>query len=122
MTMSRKTVLLAHGSSDDNWRQTFEALAAPTLESVADSVIAYMELCEPSLEQIVAESVALGCREFVVVPLFLAAGRHLRKDVPDMIRSLEKTYSATINLSPPIGENPHLGLAIRAVVEDTLEA
>lgn len=122
MSTPRKTVLLAHGSSDNNWRQTFETLAAPTLESVSDSVIAYMELCSPSLEHIVAESAALGYRQFVVVPLFLAAGRHLRKDVPEMIRSLEMTYGVTITLSPPIGENPHLGLAIRAVVEDTLEA
>lgn len=122
MTALRKTVLLAHGSSDDNWRRTFESLAAPTLEAVADSVVAYMELCSPSLEQTVADSVALGYRHFVVVPLFLAAGRHLRKDVPQTIRSLEDEYGVTISLSPPIGENPHLALAIRAVVEDTLEA
>lgn len=121
MTTRSKIILLAHGSSDNHWRQTFEALAAPTLEGVPGSVIAYMELCQPSLQQTIADSVTQGHQQFVVVPLFLAAGRHLRKDVPAMIKSLETDYGVTISLAPPIGENPHLGKAIRLVVEDTLE-
>lgn len=121
MTIRRKVILLAHGSSDNHWRQTFEALAAPTLEQVGGSVIAYMELCEPSLQTTIADSVEEDYRQFIVVPLFLAAGRHLRKDVPAMIKSLEEQFGVTISLAPPIGENPHLGEAIRAVVEDTLE-
>lgn len=122
MTDLCKTILLAHGSSDSQWCQTFEKLATPTLDAVPNSVIAYMELSQPSLEEIVAESVSRGYRRFVVLPLFLAAGRHLRKDVPRMIAALEEQHRVVISLAPPIGENPHLGRAIRAVVEETLEA
>ncbi|SFM24459.1 sirohydrochlorin chelatase [Marinobacter zhejiangensis] len=122
MASRTKTLLLAHGSSDENWRRTFESLAAPTLASVPDSTITYMELCQPSLQQSIAEGTAKGYSQFIVVPLFLAAGRHLRVDVPKMIQSLETEYGVTITLTPPIGENPHLGVAIKAVVEDTLEA
>ncbi|HBM50860.1 MAG TPA: cobalamin biosynthesis protein CbiX, partial [Marinobacter sp.] len=90
MANPHRIILLAHGSSDQRWCDTFEQLAKPTLESVEDSSIAYMELAEPSLETIVARGKESGATSFTIVPLFLAAGRHLRKDVPAMIEELEK--------------------------------
>ncbi|MFL1465895.1 sirohydrochlorin chelatase [Marinobacter sp. DUT-3] len=120
MPEGHRIILLAHGSSDKRWCETFEQLAAPTVNSVAGSRIAYMELATPSLELIVEQGVEEGVRTFTVVPLFLAAGRHLRKDVPAMIRSLEEAHGISIDLAPPIGENPLLGAAIRDVVEQEL--
>lgn len=120
--MSNRIILLAHGSSDKRWCETFENLASPTLTAVADSRIAYMELAEPSLEHTVAEGVQDGVHQFTVVPLFLAAGRHLRKDVPAIINGLEQTHGVTIELAPPIGESPQLGEAIKEVVLHQLSA
>lgn len=120
MPEGHRIILLAHGSSDKRWCETFEQLAAPTVNSVEGSQIAYMELAEPSLEHIVGQGVKEGIRTFTVVPLFLAAGRHLRKDVPAMIRTLEEVHDISIGLAPPIGENPRLGKAIRDVVEQEL--
>lgn len=120
MSSEHQIILLAHGSSDQRWCETFEKLAAPTLESVAGSTVAYMELSTPSLQDVIAESAARGTRRVTVVPLFLAAGRHLRKDVPAMIEELEQAYDLQITLAPPVGENPELGDAIRSVVEKTL--
>jgi len=113
---SRGIILLAHGSSDKRWCDTFEALAEPTLKGISNSRIAYMELAEPSLESVVHDGVAAGTREFTIVPLFLAAGRHLRRDVPAMIEGLEQATGASILLTPPIGENPLLGQAIKDIV------
>jgi sirohydrochlorin cobaltochelatase len=118
---SPRIILLAHGSSDKRWCETFEQLAAPTLASVDNARVAYMELAEPSMDAVIKEGVAEGATEFTIIPLFLAAGRHLRKDVPAMIEELEKAYGATIQLAPPIGENPQLGQAIRDVVMLQLE-
>lgn len=120
MPEGHRIILLAHGSSDKRWCETFEQLAAPTVNSVTGSRIAYMELATPSLELIVEQGVEEGVQTFTVVPLFLAAGRHLRKDVPAMIRSLEEAHGISIDLAPPIGENPLLGAAIRDVVEQEL--
>ena len=121
MTSSHRIVLLAHGSSDKRWCETFEQLAEPTLQAVSGSRIAYMELASPSLEETIAEGLADHIREYTVVPLFLAAGRHLRKDVPAMIAALEKDHDVKIHLAPPIGENPLLGQAIKDVVTLQLE-
>jgi len=118
---SPRIILLAHGSSDKRWCETFEQLAAPTLASIDNARVAYMELAEPSVDTVIKEGVAEGATEFTIIPLFLAAGRHLRKDVPAMIEELEKAHGATIQLAPPIGENPLLGQAIRDVVMLQLE-
>ncbi|TNE78010.1 MAG: cobalamin biosynthesis protein CbiX [Gammaproteobacteria bacterium] len=119
--MNHRIILLAHGSSDKRWCDTFEQLASPTLDAVPDSRIAYMELAEPSLDTIITEGTAEGVSQFTIVPLFLAAGRHLRKDVPAMISELEKANGVTIELAPPIGENPLLGQAIRDLVLQQLD-
>ncbi|MEX2475179.1 sirohydrochlorin chelatase [Marinobacter sp.] len=120
MPEPHRIILLAHGSSDARWCETFERLAAPTVASVPGARIAYMELADPSLEAMIEEGVWEGSRAFKVVPLFLAAGRHLRKDVPAMIKALEEAHGVHITLTPPIGENPQLGEAIRKVVEQEL--
>ena len=120
MSTKQKIILLAHGSSDQRWCDTFEKLAEPTLASVPGSRVAYMELSSPSLQDAVAEGLAQGIETFTVVPLLLAAGRHLRKDVPTMLDDLEKEHGVSITLQPPVGENPELGHAIRDVVQKTL--
>lgn len=121
MSVDPRIILLAHGSSDPRWCETFEKLAKPTLESVPGSRIAYMELAEPSMDTIIAEAKSEGINEFTIIPLFLAVGRHLRKDVPEMIVELEHTHQVHISLARPIGENPQLGRAIRDVVSQELE-
>ncbi len=120
MTNTHRIMLLAEGSSDKRWCETFEKLAEPTLNSIENATIAYMELAEPSMETIVAQAKAQGAHHFTVVPLFLAAGRHLRKDVPAMITEIEKEHNVSMRLADPIGYNPQLGLAIRDVVQEEL--
>lgn len=121
MQSSKRILLLAHGSSDQRWCQTFETLAAPTLESLPESRVAYMELAEPSLEAEIEKAAADGIHEITVVPLFLAAGRHLRKDVPAMLEQFRDRYSVAISLLPPIGEDPRLGEALKDIVRGSLE-
>ena len=122
MTQPHQIILLAHGSSDARWCETFEKLAEPTVESIENAAIAYMELAEPSLDTVISEGSSNGIRHYTVVPLFLAAGRHLRKDVPAMIEELQTQYDVSITLASPIGENPQLGEAIRDVVIQELDS
>lgn len=122
MTAATRILLLAHGSSDPRWCQTFETLAGPTLDMLPQARVAYMELAEPSLEAEVEKAAAEGITDIRVVPLFLAAGRHLRKDVPAMLEAYRQRLGVTIELLPPIGEDPRLGEALKAIVTDSLEA
>lgn len=117
---SHRVLLLAHGSSDPRWCETFEKLASPSLAAIQDAAIAYMELSEPSLDAEVARAAHEGVDKVTVLPLFLAAGRHLRHDVPAMLDKLSKEHGLDIELAAPIGEHPLLGDAIRHIVEERL--
>lgn len=121
MTAATRILLLAHGSSDRRWCETFEALAAPTLQSLPEARVAYMELASPTLEEEVEKAVAEGVDDIRVVPLFLAVGRHLRKDVPAMLEGYRQRFAVDITLLPPIGEDPRLGHVLKDIVQGTLE-
>lgn len=115
-----RVILLAHGSSDPHWQATFEALARPSCEALPQAVVGYMELCEPSLEQQIVQLKEAGATRIKIVPLFLAQGRHLRKDVPEMLSTYEAQYKIPLELTAPIGEHPALAQSIRAIVGDIL--
>lgn len=117
---SHRVLLLAHGSSDPRWCETFEKLAGPSLAAIPDAAVAYMELSEPSLDAEVARAASDGVHKVTVLPLFLAAGRHLRHDVPEMLDKLSTEHGLDIELAAPIGEHPLLGDAIRHIVEERL--
>ena len=116
--MSHALILLAHGSSDARWRAPFEALESDLqarLETPA--VVAYMELSEPSLETRVAECHAQGHRRIDILPLFFAAGRHLRQAVPAQLDALRTQYpDATLTLLDPVGQHPAFVEALAGIV------
>jgi sirohydrochlorin cobaltochelatase len=119
MAHSRLTILLAHGSSDPAWQKPFVDLERRIRDQGSDTQLAFMELAEPSLASIVTAHAQQGCRQFVVLPLFFAAGRHLRHDVPEQIRQLQAELDVEIELLPPIGEHPALFDAVLQIIRQT---
>lgn len=116
----QRIILLAHGSRDPRWCATLEALVAPALQARPDARIAYMELAEPSLDKAVEQASLEKVQEVRVIPLFLAAGRHLRQDIPARLKELEERYGVPLRLESPVGEHPYLGQAIRDIVMETV--
>ncbi|CAM3811999.1 CbiX/SirB N-terminal domain-containing protein [Vreelandella rituensis] len=118
--MAYHLVLLAHGSSDPKWREPFESFHHSLRQRLSTPVhLAYMELSEPSLETTVAALEAQGAHKVEVLPLFFAAGRHLRKDVPGQIEALTRLHPGlALTLLPPVGEHPAFVDALAAVIAE----
>jgi sirohydrochlorin cobaltochelatase len=102
---NRHCILLAHGSRDSRWCETFESgLESITGQLDYPSSLAYMEMSTPSLEQVIEKEYKAGVRLFEILPLFFAAGRHLLIDVPEQLDQLRlQLQDVTIRLHPPIG-------------------
>lgn len=123
-TPNKASILLAHGSSDPNWLAPFETLLQRIRGELTDSArveLAYMELADPSLEHSIRQLADQGYRHIDVLPLFFAAGRHLRKDVPAMLNELQQQLASsgkqlTLELHQPIGLEPEMASAISQVV------
>ena len=117
---NRATILLAHGSSDPNWIKPFDELLTRIrqgIESESTRVeLAYMELASPTLEQQVEILADEGFTHIDVLPLFFAAGRHLRLDVPAQLEALQKEHLIKLTLFPPVGLEQEVADAIGNVV------
>ncbi|MCU0937227.1 MAG: CbiX/SirB N-terminal domain-containing protein [Gammaproteobacteria bacterium] len=82
-------VLVAHGSrrqaSNDEVRDLTERLRSLAGARYAAIEMGFLELAEPPLARALDAAAATGAEEIVVVPYFLAAGRHVIDDVPTEI-------------------------------------
>ena len=115
--MSAGIVLFAHGSRDPGWAAPFERLALRVRERRPDArvAVAYLELTPPTLEDAVAALVADGAREIAVVPVFLAPGGHVRRDLPVIVEALRARHpAARLRVLPTIGEADAVTGAIAA--------
>ncbi len=117
--MQDALILLAHGSRDPRWRAPFDELATSLATRLTVPLrLAYMELCEPSLEQVAADLATAGCRHAEILPLFFAAGRHLREDVPGQLDALRIRHpTLTLELLAPVGEHPAFVDALAGIIE-----
>ena len=57
-------------------------------------VLAYLEFLDPILVEAARRLAETGCTEVSIVPLFLGAGGHVRKDLPQLLRATASSLSA----------------------------
>ena len=119
-TIYDHVILLAHGSPDSIWKMPFESLQerVEAQYGKGKTSLAFMELTEPTLEQVVL-SLPNNVHTIAVLPIFLAVGRHLRVDVPKQIKALE-TDDLKIELLKPIGDSPLLQSAMLKIIANQL--
>jgi sirohydrochlorin cobaltochelatase len=120
MTPRRGLILVAHGSRDVRWRAPFERLERE-LAVEANVRLAYLELSQPDFAAAVQAAVQAGARELRVLPLFMAGGAHIERDLPGLVEAARQAHpSVSIELLPPIGEDPRFVRALRDIVRDAL--
>ncbi len=108
-------VLFAHGSRDPKWAEPFKAIQL-LIRAQAPNVpveLAFLELMQPGIQECLTSLANQGVRRVSVVPVFLAAGRHLREDLPALIALIQQQFpELKINVSAPIGDLPEFQAAI----------
>jgi sirohydrochlorin cobaltochelatase len=109
MTSSHKTAVLlfAHGARDPRWAEPFEAVERRVASAAPNALVtlAFLEFMQPSLPVAGAALAAAGCTRVDVVPLFLGAGGHVRKDLPALMDALSSAHvNVRWHLHPAIGE------------------
>lgn len=111
-------VLFAHGARDPAWARPFQTVAALLAQShpALPLRLAYLELMSPDLATAGAELAALGCRQVRIVPVFLGAGGHVRRDLPAQVQALADAHpQVRWDVAPAIGESPAVLRAIADV-------
>lgn len=106
--MTTALILFAHGARDPEWARPLRRVQA-AMRQRDDTLrveLAFLEFMSPTLADCVAPLVAEGVRSITVVPMFIAQGGHLKRDLPEMLAVLRSTYpQVEFSLAEAIGEN-----------------
>lgn len=86
-------ILLAHGARDPEWALPLRRVCALVRAQAPElrAELAFLDFLAPNLHDSAAALIAEGFERIVVLPMFIAAGGHLKRDVPlllDELRSL----------------------------------
>ena len=116
--MTTAIILFAHGARDPEWaspmRRVQAAIRARSPGIAVD--LAFLEFMAPDLETCVAGAIAAGARKLVILPMFIAQGGHLKREVPEMLEKLRSTWpDVEFSLDRAIGE-------VESVVQAMAEA
>jgi sirohydrochlorin cobaltochelatase len=117
--MTEALILFAHGARDPAWAGPLERLREAVLLRAPglDVELAFLEFLTPTLPEAIDRAVARGATRIGVVPVFLAQGGHVRRDVPAMLEAAASRHPAvTIHLQPVLGEAQAVLDAMAAVV------
>jgi sirohydrochlorin cobaltochelatase len=96
MSVSSGLLLFAHGARDANWARPFDAVAERVrgARPALAVELAYLEFMPPTLEDAAERLVAAGCTSVSVLPLFLGAGGHVRRDLPLLLDTMRQRHPA----------------------------
>jgi sirohydrochlorin ferrochelatase len=111
MTDPTALVLIAHGSRQPEANADLHDLARQLRAADRYAVIepAFLELAEPTIETAGRACVAGGARRVVLVPYFLSAGVHVRRDLRDARDRLAAAFPhVEFLLAGPLGPHPLL--------------
>jgi len=108
-------ILFAHGARDPSWAEPFERMIHRLRQKQPATRVelAFLECMDPTLESAVAKLAQDGAGHITVVPLFLAQGGHLKRDLPNMVQDIRQRHpSLHIHVSKAIGDSEELTNAI----------
>jgi sirohydrochlorin ferrochelatase len=119
--MSTALLLIAHGSRQADANADLHHLAESLRQRGYGIVVAsYLELADPDVETGGVRCVEAGATRVVLVPYFLSAGVHVRRDLTEARAKLAARFpQVEFRLAEPLGRHP---LMTEVVVERVREA
>jgi sirohydrochlorin ferrochelatase len=113
-------LLIAHGSRQPEANDDLHHLAAALRGRGYAVVESFLELAEPDIDGGGRHCVEQGARRVVLLPYFLSAGVHVRRDLAAARDRLARRYpQVEFRLAEPLGRHP---LLLEVVAERAKEA
>lgn len=102
-------IIVAHGSRLETSNEEIIALSNKVQENTNKNLLiksAFLELAKPGISDCISDCIENeNVSEIDVFPYFLAAGVHVKVDIPDEINLLKSKYPhININLLPHLGK------------------
>lgn len=114
--------LFGHGSRNPEWAKPFHAIreAIRALAPNTPVTLGFLEAMRPTLDEAIDSLVASGVSEIDIVPIFLATGGHIAKDLPQLAaNAMDRHPGIRIRVAAPAGESHRV---IEAMARYALDA
>lgn len=106
--MSQALILFAHGARDPEWALPIRRVQAAVRDQAPDLAVecAFLEFMTPTLSECADALVTRGVARALILPMFIAQGGHLKRDLPLLVEALRQRHpTVEFVLAPAIGEN-----------------
>lgn len=105
----RALLVVAHGSrrsaSNDEVRKLTDELRTLAGAEYAQVECAFLELAQPLIPEGIDDCIANGANEVVILPYFLSAGRHVVKDIPEIVAGAQARHpTVALRIAPYLGQ------------------
>lgn len=103
----RGILLFGHGARNPDWAQPFEQIRQIIMATDASTLVemSFLELMRPTFAEGIDILVSRGAKEIVVVPIFIAGGGHVNKDLPPLAaEAMTRHAGLLVRLARPVGE------------------
>jgi sirohydrochlorin cobaltochelatase len=100
-------ILFAHGARDPQWADPMRRVCSAVRDRSPEVRVelAFLEFMSPDLRTCAEALLADDFERIVVLPLFIARGGHLRRDVPALLEELRERHpQACFEQASAIGE------------------
>lgn len=83
-------ILFGYGARDSRWREPIERLATLWCDQQVGFPVevVFLEMMQPSLEEVVSSLAGSGASKIIVVPVFFGQSGHPRNDFPLLLDNL----------------------------------
>ena len=108
MTSAKGIVLFGHGSRNPAWARPFHAIREAMLAKAPDvpTALGFLEAMRPTLDEAIDSLVTGGVTTIDIVPIFLATGSHITKDLPKLAATaMDRHPGIVITIAEPAGES-----------------
>lgn len=108
-------VVFAHGSSLESANDAVRTVTAQLKERSGFEAVeaAFLDGGSPDLRGAVESLSARGVRSVVVIPYFLTLGLHLQRDLPRLVKEVERAHPGiSIEVTPPLDGHPAMIAAL----------
>jgi len=112
-------ILIPHGSRTEEGLAPFHKLAADLRAELGPEAVylCFMDIAAPSLMDVARQVMQTRVRKCRVLPLFLARGSHVEKDIPAQAAAAKAAFpELTFDVLEPIGLHPEFLELLRRVI------
>ncbi|MCB1754666.1 MAG: CbiX/SirB N-terminal domain-containing protein [Gammaproteobacteria bacterium] len=101
-------LVISHGSRRDESNMEVQRLTDTVRPLVSERFgiveAAFLELASPLIPDGISLCVSQGAKEILILPYFLAAGRHVAEDIPEIVAASQKRHpDVSMTIAPHLG-------------------